>query len=54
MEIVSLILFGVLGLPLAVVGAFVLLMATGVIREPEGAEIAAENYRQSWNSAGAR
>lgn len=43
-----LILVALVTLPMVVLGVFLALMVTGVIREPQGAEGAALGYRLSW------
>jgi hypothetical protein len=44
------ILVALIALPLGVVGTFLLLLITGVIHEPAGAEAAALGYRHSWRA----
>jgi hypothetical protein len=43
-----LILVALIAFPLGVIGAFLMLLITGVIHEPAGAEAAALGYRHSW------
>jgi hypothetical protein len=45
------ILIALFVLPLTVFALLVMLLATGVIREPEGAEAAAQGYRHSWHAS---
>jgi len=50
MELVLLVCM-LLALPVAAVGVLMMLMITGVIREKDETELAADAYRQSWDSA---
>lgn len=42
------LLLVLIGIPACLLGAVMLLLITGVIRDPSGAGLVAANYRTSW------